>query len=195
MRKYLLLIAIIALAFAACTKEAATETGGETNPGDTTSTGNKADSVVTFNDIKFALNPGNDTYGRVFSSFKGKVYPDNDIPDTVYKYIDVAFNNFGVYSMFFTSPNDANFDLSIPGTSTTLVRNLVPSDTFDINSFDTIRHASAIKKLTIVTDDEVFGASDMPLVVFFQNGFGKKGIIKVKARTTEYIITDVKVVY
>jgi hypothetical protein len=35
----------------------------------------------------------------------------------------------------------------------------------------------------------------MPLVVFFQNGFAKKGIIKVKAMTADYIVADVKVTY
>lgn len=198
MRKYFLLIAVIALVVAACSKEAGI--GGETqNPGDTTGTpgsgsGNR-DSVVTFTDLKFALTPASESYGRVFSSFKGNVYLDNDIPDTLGKYIDVAFNNFGSFSMFFTSPNDETFDLNIPGTLTTLVRNLVPADTFNVNSFDTITHASTLKKLTITTDDETFASDDMPLVVFFQNGFAKKGIIKVKAITADYIVADVKVTY
>ncbi|SHN29038.1 hypothetical protein [Chitinophaga sp. CF418] len=200
MRKYFLLIAVIALTYTACSKEAGIG-GGTNNPGDTTNTpgsgsgGNKTDSVVTFTDLKFSLTPANESYGRVFSSFKGKVYVDGDIPDTLGKYIDVAFNNFGSFSMFFTSPNDESFDLKIPGTLTTLVRNLVPADTFNINSFDTITHASTLKKLTITTDNESFASSDMPLVIFFQNGFAKKGIIKVKAITTDYIVADVKVTY
>jgi hypothetical protein len=200
MRKYFLLIAVIALAFTACTKEAGIG-GGTTNPGDTTNTpgsgsgNNNADSVVTFTDIKFSLTPASESYGRVFSSFKGNVYLDKAIPDTLGKYIDVAFNNFGAFSMFFTSPNDQSFDLKIPGTLTTLVRNLVPADTFNVNSFDTITHASTLKKLKIATDDATFASSDMPLVVFFQNGFAKKGIIKVKAMTADYIVADVKVTY
>ena len=201
MRKYflLLVIAVIALTYTACTKEAGIG-GGTNNPGDTTTTpgsgsGNKADSVVTFTDVKFSLTPASESYGRVFSSFKGKVYVDSDIPDSVGKYIDIAFNNFGAFSMFFTSPNDESFDLKIPGTLTTLVRNKVPSDTFNVNSFDTIAHASTLKKLTIATDNESFGSSDMPLLVLFQNGFAKKGIIKVKAITTDYIVADVKVMY
>jgi hypothetical protein len=197
MRKYFLLIAVVALAYTACTKEAGIG-GGTNNPGDTTITpgsGNKTDSVVTFTDVKFSLTPASESYGRVFSSFKGKVYLDSDIPDSVAKYIDVAFNNFGAFSMFFTSPNAESFDLKIPGTLTTLVRNLVPVDTFNVNSFDTIAHASTLKKLTIATDDQSFASSDMPLLVFFQNGFAKKGIIKVKAMTTDYIVADVKVMY
>ncbi|PWV56628.1 hypothetical protein [Chitinophaga sp. S165] len=198
MRKYFLLIAVIALVVAACTKEAGVG-GGTQNPGDTTGlpgsgSGNK-DSVVTFTDLKFALTPASESYGRVFSSFKGNVYLDNDIPDTLGKYIDLAFNNFGSFSMFFTSPNDETFDLNIPGSLTTLVRNLVPSDTFNVNSFDTITHASTLRQLTITTDDETFASADMPLVVFFQNGFGKKGIIKVTAITGDYIVADVKVTY
>jgi len=198
MKKYFLLIAVIAFAFTACTKEAGI--GGRTdNPTDSTGTpgsgngGSKADSVVTFENIKFSRTPQSETYGRVFSSFKGKVYLDNEIPDSLGKYIDLAFNNFGQSSMFFTSPNDDNFDLDIPGTLTTLVRNLVPADTMNVSAFDTIKLASTLKKLKIATDDKDFSQGDLPVLVFFQNGFGKKGIIKVKAISTDYIITDVKV--
>jgi hypothetical protein len=199
MKKYFLLIAVIAIAFVACSKEAGI---GTNNPTDSTgapgsgSGGNKADSVVTYTDVRFSLTPQNQTYGRIFSSFKGNVYLDDQtIPDTLGKYIDIAFNNFGPFSMFFTSPNDENFDMKIPGTLTTLIRNYVPSDTFNVNSFDTLTHASTLKKLRIATDDESFASGDMPLLVFFQNGFAKKGIIKVKAITADYIVTDVKVMY
>ncbi|UPK72666.1 hypothetical protein [Chitinophaga filiformis] len=202
MRKYFLLTAVIALTYIACSKEAGIS-GGTNNPVDTTGTpgsgsgsgNNKTDSVVTFTDLKFSLTPASESYGRVFSSFKGNVYLDSNIPDTLGRYIDVAFNNFGAFSMFFTSPNDQSFDLKIPGTLTTLVRNLVPADTFNVNSFDTIMHASTLKKLTVVTDGESFASSDMPLLIFFRNGFAKTGIIKVKAITTDYIVADVKVMY
>ncbi|SFM69451.1 hypothetical protein SAMN05428949_0459 [Chitinophaga sp. YR627] len=206
MRKYFLLIAAIVLTFAACTKESGVG-GGTNNPGDSTSTpgngsgsnggsgGKTADSVVTFTDLKFSLTPGNESYGRAFSSFKGKVFPDKEIPDTMGKYVDIFFNNFGANYMFFASANDATVDLKIPGTLTTLVRNYVPIDTFDVNAFDTIMHASTLKKLTVKTDDQSFATADLPLVVFFQNGFGKKGIIKVKAMSTDYVIADVKVTY
>lgn len=200
MRRYFLLMAVIALAFAACTKESGVG-GGTTNPGDTTTTpgsgtgGNKADSVVTFTDLKFSLTPASESYGRAFSSFKGNVYLDNQIPDSIGKYIDIFFNNFGSNSMFFASPNDETVDLRIPGTLTTLIRNYVPKDTFDVSAFDTISHASTIKKLTVKTDNESFATSDLPWVVFFQNGFAKKGIIKVKAMSADYIIADVKVTY
>lgn len=199
MRKYFLLIAVIALVVTACSKEAGIG-GGNQNPGDTTEapgsgSGNK-DSVVTFIDQKFGLAAGSESFGRVFSSFKGNVYPDDEIADTLGKYIDLAFVNFGPVQMFFTSANDhETFDLHIPGALTTLVRNKVPADTFNVNAFDTITHASTLKKLTIATDSESFGSSDLPLVVFFQNGFAKKGIIKVKAMTADYIVADVKVTY
>jgi hypothetical protein len=200
MRRYFLLMAVIALTFAACTKESGVG-GGTTNPGDTTTTpgsgsgGNKADSVVTFTDLKFSLSPASESYGRAFSSFKGKVFLDNEIPDSIGKYVDIFFNNFGSSSMFFASPTDETVDLNIPGTLTTLVRNLVPSDTFNVSSFDTITHASTLKKLIVKTDDMTFATGDLPLLVFFQNGFAKKGIIKVKALSAGYIIADVKVTY
>jgi len=197
MKKYFLLIAVIALAITACTKEAGIG-GGDKDPTDSTGTpgsgngGNKADSVVTFKDIQFSLRPQSETYGRVFSSFKGKVYLDDAIPDSLGKYMDIGFNYYGAY-MAFTSANDDNFDLKIPGALTTLVMNYVPKETMNVSVFDTIAHVSTLKTLKIATDDDSFQQSQLPVLVFFQNGFGKKGIIKVKSITGEYIVTDVKV--
>lgn len=194
MRRYLLLVAVIALVFAAaCSKESAVE-GGTTNPDDSTSIPSTADSIVTYTGVQFALLPGNETYGRVFSTIKGKVYTD-DVPDSIGKYLDLAFVNFGSGYMFFASPNDPSFNLTLPGTTTTLVRNIVPDSILAVSAFDTLTHASTLKKQTIATDDGSFASTDLPVLILFQNGYGKKGVIKVSAIGLETITADIKVVY
>ena len=198
MRKLFLPVVIIALAFAACTKEKANESGGTgtTTPTDSTSTGTTgSDSVVTFTGLNFALAPGSGTYGRVFSSFTGKVYLDNAIPDTIGKYIDLAFNYLGAPVMYFSSANEQGFDLTISGATTTLVRNYVPADTFAVAAFDTLSHAKTLSKLYITNDDNSFGSTNLPVLVFFKNSYGKKGIIKVTSLASDHLVADVKVQY
>ncbi|MBP1652434.1 MAG: hypothetical protein H6Q26_2591 [Bacteroidetes bacterium] len=197
MKKLLLPVLMIAIAISACTKEGATE-GGTDNNTDTTVTTTPvtgADSVVTFQDVNIGWSPNSSTYGRVFSSFTGTVYLDNAIPDTMGKYIDLAFNYLGTIQMNFLSPDDASFDLDITGAKTSLVRNYVPADTFAVSAFDTLTHAVTLKKLYVTNDENTFGATDLPLLVFFKNGNGKKGIVKVKSLASDHIIADVKVQY
>jgi hypothetical protein len=200
MKKFFLPAAVvIALAFASCSKDALNSGNG--NPSDTTGNGNGngnpvigKDSVVTFTDVKFGLAPGDNTYGRVFSSKTGLVYLDDAIPDSVGKYINLAFAYQGVYAMFFTSADPNSFDINIPGVTKTNVRNYVDSS-FKVTSFDTLTHASALNKLTVADDNETFESAALPLVVFFKNSDGKVGILKVKALSDTYLTADVKVVY
>lgn len=197
MKKLLLPVIMIAIAITACTKEGATE-GGSTNNPDTTVVTTPvagADSVVIFQDVNIGWSPNSSTYGRVFSSKTGTVYLDNAIPDTMGKYIDLAFNYLGSVQMNFLSANDASFDLKITGTKTTLVRNYVPADTFAVGAFDTLTHAVTLQKLNVTNDENSFGAKNLPLLVFFKNGNGKKGIVKVKSLASDHIIADVKVQY
>lgn len=197
MKKLMLPVIMIAIAITACTKEGATEGGSENKP-DTTVTTNPvagADSVVTFQDINVGWSPNSSVYGRVFSSKSGTVYLDSNIPDSMGKYIDLAFNYLGSIQMNFLSANDASFDLSISGARTTLVRNYVPADTFALSAFDTLTHAVTLQKLYVTNDDNNFGAADLPLLVFFKNADGKKGIVKVKSIASDHIIADVKVQY
>jgi hypothetical protein len=201
MKKFFLPVAVvIALALASCTK---TDIGINGNSGtDTTGSGTGGggsvvigkDSVVTFTDVKFALAPGNNNYGRVFSSVTGKTYLDDNIPDSVGKYINLALHYQGLPSIFFSSADPNNFDISIPGTTKTTVRNYVDSS-FLVTSFDTLTHASTLSKLTVLDDNNSFASTDLPLVVFFKNSDGKIGIIKVKSLTDEFLQVDVKVAY
>jgi hypothetical protein len=203
MKKFFLPAAVVvALAFASCSKDAL-NSGNNGNPSDTTGNGNGngngnpvigKDSVVTFSDVKFGLAPGDYTYGRVFSSVTGLVYPDDAIPDSVGKYMHLAFAYQGVYAMFFTSADPNSFDITIPGVTKTNVRNYVDSS-FKVNSFDTLTHASALAKLTVADDNETFEAADLPVIVFFKRSDGKIGIMKVKALSDTYLTVDVKVAY
>ncbi|HJT73907.1 MAG TPA: hypothetical protein VJ720_07805 [Chitinophaga sp.] len=195
MKRYLLLLmAAFALAYTACSKESGID--GNTDPEDSTSTppNTKKDSIVSYSEVQFALLPGSETYGRVFSTIKGKVYTDN-VPDSIGKYLDLAFINFGSSSMFFASVNDPSFDLKLPGVTTTLVRNTVPDSILAVSAFDTLTHAATLNKQTIATDDGSFASTDLPVLILFQNGYGKKGVIKVKSMGLETITADIKVVY
>lgn len=205
MKKFFLPAAIVlALAFfASCTKDAALE-GNTNNPGDSTGTGGGggggtkpvgADSVVTFTDVKLGIAPGNQDYGRVFSSYTGLVYLDDAIPDSAAKKINLALHYMATFSMSFSSADPNSFDISIPGVTKTTVRNKIDSS-FKVASFDTLTHASTLNKLTISADDnESFDAADLPVAVFFKNSDGKRGVIKVKALNADYLTVDVKVMY
>ncbi|SFD79182.1 hypothetical protein SAMN05518672_103233 [Chitinophaga sp. CF118] len=198
MKKFLLpVMVVVALAFASCSKDAALEGDKNNNGGDSTGTENPAvgvDSVVTFTNVKIGLAPGDQTYGRVFSSVTGLVYLDDAIPDSVGKYINLAFHYQASFSMFFSSADPNAFDITIPGVTKTNVRNYVDSS-FKVTSFDTLTHASTLKKLTVTNDNETIDAADLPLAVFFKNSDGKIGIIKVKSLFDNYVLVDVKVEY
>jgi hypothetical protein len=207
MKKFFLPAAIVvALAFfASCTKDAALE-GDNNNPGDSTGTGGGGggkpigvDSVVTFTNVKLGIAPGNQEYGRAFSSYTGLVYLDEylqgTVPDSTGKRINLALHYQATFSMSFSSADPNSFDYTIPGVTKTTVRNLTDSS-FKVAAFDTLTHASALNKLTISADDnESFDAADLPLAVFFKNSDGKRGVIKVKALSADYLTVDVKVMY
>lgn len=197
MKKFFLPAAVaIALAFGSCTKDAALE-GNKGDNTDTTDTSNPVigkDSVVTFTDVKFGLAPGDNNYGRVFSSVTGLVYLDDAIPDSVGKYINLAFAYQASFSMFFSSADPNSFDITIPNVTKTNVRNYVDSS-FNVNSFDTLTHASTLYKLTVADDNQTIDAADLPVVVFFKNSDGKIGIVKVKSLSDTYLTVDVKVAY
>jgi hypothetical protein len=197
MRKLLLPVAALVLAFAACSKEGATDPGKTGGSGtDSTSTpGVNKDSVVTFTDVAFALQPGNSTYGRVFASQYGKVFTDKAIADTMGKHIDVVFNYLGAVA-YFGSANEEGFDLTVPGATTTIFKNYVTlNDQITVNNFDTLVHASTINKLTFVDDGNSFDPTALPVLIYFQNSWNKKGLIKVKSVSADHITADVKVMY
>jgi hypothetical protein len=202
MKKFLLPAAVLfMMAITACTKNSAIE---GTKPTDSTGTnpggGNGGtvigkDSVVVFSDVKFGIAPGNESYGRVFSYKTGLVYPDSNIPDSVGKYINLAFQYQASFAMFFSSAVKSEFDITIPAATKTIVRNYVPETTFAASSFDTLTHASTIKKQTVTDDGNTFDAADLPVIIFFKNNDGRMGMIKVKSLLTEYMVADVKIVY
>ena len=204
MKKFILpAIILVAMAFfGSCTKDAALE-GNNNNPGDTTGTGGGGgvkppigvDSVVTFSNLKVGIAPGDPDFGRVLSSYTGLVYPDDAIPDSVGKYINLALHYQASFAMAFSSADPNNFDIPIPGVTKTTVRNYVDSS-FKVSSFDTLSHASTLNKLTVSADDnETIDAANLPVVVFFKNSDGKRGIIKVKSLSDKYLAVDVKVMY
>lgn len=205
MKKFLLpAVVVILLALAAsCKKDSALEGDNGTNPTDSTGTnpggGNGTigkDSIIAFSDLQFGLMPEDDTYGRVFSYKTGKVYIDDSIPKNGDgKYINLSFQYFGTVSMAFASADPNAFDINIPGVTKTTVRNFVPDSVFRVASFDTLSRASSFKNLVVTDDGNSFSRNELPVVVFFKNSDGKKGVIKVKSLQTEYLVADVKMEY
>lgn len=199
MRKILVPVAAIVLAFAACTKEGANESG-PSNPGGTDSTstpgnGVNQDSVVTYKDLMFGLQAGDDVYGHVFSSKTGLVYPDGNIPDSVGQYIDVLFHYLG-FNMYFSSANVMDGGQTVPHATTTIFKNnVLAGDPVTAENFDTIEHASTLKKLVFVDDNSAVVTDSIPTVVYFKNSWNKTGVIKLKSVSEDHITVDVKVMY
>lgn len=187
---FIFLALVFALAFVACSKEDAKENDPLPEQPEV-----PKDSVVTYTDLKFSTTPGHPEYGRVFSSYTGLVYTDDAIPDSVSKYVDLAFIYYGDAAMLFTSADSPDFDLTIDGATTSHITNLVNEEMFDVSEFDTLSHATTLRNLEINQDEESFDATALPLAVLFRNGRGKKGVVKVKAVMEDYIIVDVKVEY
>ncbi|UCJ10020.1 hypothetical protein KTO58_12725 [Chitinophaga pendula] len=186
MKKIFLASTLLAASFA-CKKDS-----DSTRP-DTKAT--PKDSLVTYTGVALYAKPNDPVNGRLFSTLSGKIYTDNAIPDTIGQHIDIAFNNFGAYSLFFTSPTDeATLGFKIPGARTSFVLNMPDAQVFSSAWFDTLRHASALDTLKITTDQESFEAANTPHVVLFRNAAGKRGAIKVKSFNQQLLI-DVKVQY
>lgn len=153
------------------------------------------DSIITYTGVALYAKPGDPVNGRLFSTLTGKIYTDNAIPDTIGKHIDIAFNNFGAFSLFFTSATDeATLGFKIPGARETLVQNMPDAKVFSSAWFDTLRHASALDTLKINTDQESFESANIPHIVLFRNAAGKCGAVKVRS-FNQQLLVDIKVEY
>jgi len=63
-----------------------------------------------------------------------------------------------------------------------------------ITEFDTMTNSDILTDITIdKSDNNSFGASNIPVLVLFKNAAGKKGVIKVTAINAERILADIKV--
>lgn len=193
MKKFYVPVVMLALAFVACSKD---DDKKDTTPVVTA----PKDSVVTYKDVIFGTTKG-DTIGRAFSSLTGKVYLDSAIPDTMGKHIDLVLGFHGTSVIYFSSPDAADLQtdlgLTIKGATKTVITNYLAAGTMSQATFDTLSHASAIKALDVVSNDDAFSYNSFPHAVYFKNSNGKKGVIMLKAVGSglNYVKADVKVEY
>jgi PKD repeat protein len=148
-------------------------------------------AVKAYTDIAFSLTKNNATIASFFSSSTGLSYKNAELTDVTGSNIDLAFVSMSGVVNYFVSPDDAAESFNIPSATTTLVKNYVRTE-FSSTDFDNMVSDEKLKSITIVNDNESFGAS-MPQIVLFQNGKGKKGVIKVKSINSERILADIKV--
>lgn len=152
-------------------------------------TGNSA--MISYSDIAFALNAGDETYGRLFSCDDGMIYLDNEVDESNGANIHLAFGSLGNTLYYFESPTVE--DYNIPNASETQVINYESTPTITTDDFDTMTDDGLLSGLTIVSNDESFGNNSIPGTVLFEIASGKKGVIKTKEVNSDRILVDIKI--
>ncbi|UII23650.1 PKD domain-containing protein [Fulvivirga ligni] len=154
-----------------------------------TISGNNA--IVTYTDLEFGLDAGDDTYGRLFSFEDGKIYKDSEITEANGASIGLAFGSMGNTMYYFESPSAE--DYNVPNATVTQVINYESEPTFNATQFDAMADDSELADLTIDGTEDSFGNSSIPNVVLFQLADGRKGAIKTKAVNSDRLLVDIKV--
>jgi hypothetical protein len=148
-------------------------------------------AIVSYSDIAFALNPGDATYGRLFSFETGQIYKDNAINATNGSTINLAFGSAGNTMYYFESPTVASYN--VPNATTTQVINYESSPTFTAGGFDAITDDRDLAGLTILENNDSFGNAQIPGTVLFQLSTGRKGVIKTKSVNGVRLMVDIKI--
>lgn len=151
--------------------------------------GNSA--LVTYSNVEFGLNAGDNSYGRLFSFETGKIYKDNEIDATVGPKINLAFASMGNTMYYFQSPTVA--DYNVPGASVTKVTNWLSDSPISTTDFDGMTDDSKLAGLTINETGDSFGNSSIPGIVLFQLSTGRKGAIETKAVNSSRLLVDIKI--
>lgn len=136
--------------------------------------------IKTFSNIYFSFTNS----GRFFSTETGKLYKKNEVDKLNGRNIDLAFSGIDG----FESPRN---DGDIPGATITKVKNHVTTE-FTVDEFHAMVTDEKLKTLIVEDDDAPFQL-EAPQLILFENSFGKKGVILVKALYEENILTDIKV--
>ncbi|MBN1187887.1 MAG: PKD domain-containing protein [Bacteroidales bacterium] len=166
-------------------EEEKTETKTLTIPGNS--------AIISYEDVEFATEAGNTTYGRFFSTASGQMFLDSEVNATNGPTIDLVFGQLGTPVNFFDTPD--NSDYSIPGATNTKVMNNPSDPPISSPEFSFMHHDELLKDLVITNDNESFGASAASgdHIVLFENADGKKGAIMTKAINNDRILVDIKV--
>ncbi len=149
-------------------------------------------AIVAYSDLEFALDAGNDTYGRLFSFETDKMYLDNEITDENGSKIDLAFGSMGQTMYYFDSPSDSEYN--VPNATVTKVINYESTPTISSSDFNDMVDDRLLTNLTIEDDDNSFGNSSIPgNTILFEISTGRKGVIITKAVNSDRLLVDIKI--
>jgi len=149
-------------------------------------------AIVEYSDLEFALNAGNDTYGRLYSFETNKMYLDSEITNDNGSKIHLAFSSMGGTMYYFDSPS--NNDYSVPNATVTKVINYENTPTISSSDFNDMVDDRLLVELTIADDNNSFGNSSIPgNTVLFEISTGKKGVIITKAVNNDRLLVDIKI--
>lgn len=153
-------------------------------------------TLNTFKDVTFSLDQseGYDA-GLYFSTELGKSFKESKIDATILPKIDIVFYSESYTLNSFVSPNDEEYGL--PGGTLSLFIN-AQKDLLTIEQFNKIEKGSDFDAIKIdAADNDSFPDDQMPNVVLFKNGAGKKGAIYIKSvHRVGYdprIVVDIKI--
>lgn len=148
-------------------------------------------AITTFENVEFALNAGDDTYGRLFSLETGEIYKDSEITADNGSKINLAFSSMANTMYYFESP--AKEAYNVPGATVTKVTNYESNPSITVEEFDAMADDSKLSGLTIENTDDSFGNSSIPGTVLFETSTGRKGVIKTKMVNSDRLLVDIKV--
>jgi len=150
--------------------------------------GNSA--IVTYTDIAFGLNAGDEEFGRFFSVSEGEIYLDSEINAQTGPLVDLAFGSLENTLYFFEGPSESDFD--IPGAKATEVINFESEPTFTIEEFTAIENASSFDIEIEGTNDSFGNSSIGEDVILFETAEGKVGAIYLKVVNSSRLLVDIK---
>jgi hypothetical protein len=166
-----------------------------------TSTGinNSNGEILTYTNITFGGISNASILGAYYSTKNNKVYKTQELTDEISKDIDFIYVGNDGGSAFFESPHKSvtNWGLkNVYNGQNTATFNINPNSgfQFSVAEFDTLSNDNALKKLSMVYDNESFSVSVLPQIVVFKSS--KIGVIKVKSGVNNangYVICDIKV--
>ncbi len=149
-------------------------------------------AIVHYTDLGFALNAGDDTYGRLFSFETDQMYLDSEINSDNGSKIHLAFGSIGGTLYYFDSPSESAYN--VPNATITNVINYESTPTITGTDFNNMVDDRLLADLVIVDDNNSFGNSSIPgNTVLFEISTGRKGVILTKAVNSSRLLVDIKI--
>lgn len=151
-------------------------------------------TIKVYENISFDVDTNGLDTDRFFSTASGIMYSYDSITAEVAPTIDLVYYDSGPSNdgfLFWDSPDDLFDNEAIEGMTATKFENT--ADAITAPQFDEIINGTDLDTYTIVQENEALGPREYPIVVLFENAAGKKGAIKMKSRTADVLVVDIKV--